>query len=112
MKALLVALGAGVGAPLRFVIDAAIKKRFSRSIPVQTLTINIVGSFVLGITVHRSTGTALLVGVGFAGAFTTWSTFAMESYELTKARRTGRALIYWILTLILGVLAAALGTKT
>jgi len=111
MKALLVALGAGVGAPLRFAIDALIKRRYSPAIPVQTLLINIAGSFVLGITVHRSTGTALLAGVGFAGAFTTWSTFAMESYELRKTRRTGSALTYLILTLILGVLAAALGTK-
>ena len=110
MKALLVAIGAGVGAPLRFAVDALIKRRYSPAIPVQTLLINIVGSFVLGITVHRSTGAVLLVGVGFAGAFTTWSTFALESYDLTKARRSGAAIIYLLLTLTLGVLAAALGT--
>ena len=52
---------------------------------------------------------SLLLGTGFAGAFTTWSTLAFEQYQLVREGKKWSAVIYLLLTLILGIGAAALG---
>jgi CrcB protein len=109
MRALLISLGAGVGAPLRYLIDRNLRKNRVALIPLETLLINILGSFVLGLTVHRSANIGYLFGTGFAGAFTTWSAFALETHDLFKNRKHWVAWSYLALTLILGVGAAALG---
>lgn len=109
MRVLLICLGAGVGAPLRYLIDKHLRKERLNSLPVETLLINILGSFVLGLTVHRSANIGYLFGTGFAGAFTTWSAFALETHDLFRAHKPGIAWSYLALTLILGVGAAALG---
>ena len=109
MKVLLISLGAAVGAPLRYLIDQRIKSVHNSHVPLETLLINVLGSFVLGITVHRSANIGFLFGTGFAGAFTTWSAFALESHDLFKAKRHRSAWSYLGLTLVLGVLAAAAG---
>ena len=109
MRTLLISLGAGVGAPLRYLIDKNLRKSRASLLPIETLLINILGSFVLGVTVHRSANIGYLFGTGFAGAFTTWSAFALETHDLFKSRRHMIAWSYLALTLILGVGAAALG---
>jgi fluoride exporter len=109
MRVLLISLGAGVGAPLRYLIDINMRKTRINSIPLETLLINILGSFVLGITVHRGANMGFLFGTGFAGAFTTWSAFALETHDLFKSRKHGIAWGYLALTLVLGVAAAAAG---
>ena len=111
MKVLLISLGAGVGAPLRYLIDKHLGKRHNSLVPLETLLINIVGSFVLGLTVHRSANIGFLFGIGFAGAFTTWSAFALETHGLFKRSKHWSALSYLILTLVLGISAAALGNS-
>jgi len=50
--------------------------------PLETLLINVLGSFVLGLVINSGKNVVLIVGTGFAGAFTTWSTFAVETHEL------------------------------
>jgi fluoride exporter len=50
-----------------------------------------------------------LLGTGFAGAFTTWSTFAVEEHHLLKKNHRNKAYLYLALTLVLGVSAAAIG---
>jgi CrcB protein len=110
MRALLISIGAGVGAPLRYFIDIRLRKNRINLLPIETLLINILGAFVLGITVHRSTNIGFLFGTGFAGAFTTWSAFAIETHDLFRARKHWYAVAYLALTLILGVSAAALGS--
>ena len=109
MRALLISVGAAVGAPLRYYIDANLRKVRVSLIPVETLLINVLGSFVLGFTVHRSANIGFLVGTGFAGAFTTWSAFALETHGLFKGRKHIIAWSYLALTLVLGVGAAGLG---
>ena len=109
MKVLLISLGAAIGAPLRYLIDQRIKSARKFLLPLETLIINVVGSFVLGVTVHRSANVGFLFGTGFAGAFTTWSAFALESHDLFKEKRHWVGWSYLGLTLILGVLAAAAG---
>ncbi len=111
MRALLISLGAGVGAPLRYFIDTNLRKSRRNLFPMETLLINILGSFVLGVTIHRSANIGFLFGIGFAGAFTTWSAFALETHELIKSRKRGSAVLYLVLTLVLGVGAAAFGNS-
>ncbi len=109
MRVLLITVGAGVGAPLRYLIDKNLRNTRNNLLPIETLLINVLGSFVLGYTVHRSANFGYLFGTGFAGAFTTWSAFALETHDLFKSRKHWVAWSYLALTLILGVSAAALG---
>lgn len=111
MRALYVALGAGVGASARFVLDSLIKKLHSHWMPLETLLINVAGSFVLGLVINSGGNTLLAVGTGFAGAFTTWSTLAVEAHALVHTKSHGKAFTYLLLTLICGIGAAALGVK-
>jgi len=109
MRALLVALGAGLGAPSRYVIDIYVKKLHRSLIPIETLLINTVGSFVLGLMLNSHGNSYLIIGTGFAGAFTTWSTFAIEEHHLMKKNHYRKAITYLVLTLVCGVGAAAIG---
>jgi CrcB protein len=70
--------------------------------------INILGSFILGSVITGGGNTLLIFGIGFAGAFTTWSTFAMETHTLFVAKRHGIAWMNLLATLVLGIAAAAL----
>ena len=96
MTALLVALGASVGAPARFAVALWIPGRRA------TLLVNVLGSALLGALVHPSPSTAALVGTGFCGAFTTFSTFAVETTESRSWR-------FLVTTVVLCLGAAALG---
>ena len=109
MRALYVALGAGIGAPSRYLVDMWIKKIHSHWMPLETLLINVLGSFVLGLVINTGDQWKLLIGTGFAGAFTTWSTLAVEAHGFVHTKSHSKAFIYLLLTLILGVSAAALG---
>jgi CrcB protein len=106
---LLIALGAGIGAPARYVVDKQVKKLHRSLIPLETLGINTVGSFILGMTAHYNHSIGYLLGTGFAGAFTTWSSFAVEAHHLIKEDHKIKAYLYLALTLVLGISAAAIG---
>jgi CrcB protein len=100
---LLVALGAAVGAPLRYVIT-----RFDGYVPRGMLVVNTVGSGLFGLFAALSLGGALwaMLGTGFCGGFTSFSTFAVQAVERPPARaRTG----YVVATTVLAVGACALG---
>ena len=86
MTWLLVALGAAVGAPARYLTDQAVQARFGATFPWGTLTVNVVGSFLLGLVAGIPAGSALtaLVGTGFCGALTTYSTFGYETLRLLE----------------------------
>ena len=102
MTVVLVALGAAVGAPLRYVVST----RLDREVPWGTLAVNVVGSFVLGLLVVRSVdGDAYaLLGVGFCGGLTTYSSCAVQTVRLR-----GRGPAYAAATIVLSLGAAALG---
>lgn len=103
MDALLVVVGASVGAPLRFVAGHHLDAR----LPYGTLLANVAGAFLLGLFA----GLALdghqlaLLGTGFCGALTTYSALAVKSVEL--GRWTGTA--YAVGTVLLALGAAQLG---
>lgn len=111
MREILISLGAGFGAPARYLVDKHFKKLHSINLPLETLLVNILGSFVLGFTVHRSGDTSYLIGTGFTGAFTTWSTFMVEVHDIFRTRKHLKGALYLALTLALGITAAALGNS-
>ncbi|MBP6995787.1 MAG: CrcB family protein [Phycicoccus sp.] len=111
MTALLVAIGAAVGAPVRLLVNHALRVQCGATPMAGTLTVNVVGSFLLGLLagwgVHGNS--LALVGVGFCGALTTFSTLALEIWEAFDEGPRRLALINVVASLTLGVGAAALG---
>lgn len=87
MIVLLVALGAAVGAPLRYLTDRAVQARHDGAFPLGTLTVNAVGSALLGFLAALPAGEEMtaLLGSGFCGALTTYSTFGYETLRLAEA---------------------------
>ena len=112
MTVLLVALGAAVGAPLRYVLDSTVQARHATGFPWGTLTVNMIGSFVLGllVTLPVATPWSALLGVGFCGALTTYSTFGYETLRLLLARAYLFATMNVVVSLVAGLGAAYLGS--
>ncbi|GHE09463.1 fluoride efflux transporter FluC [Klenkia taihuensis] len=112
MTALWVALGAAVGASARLAADrAAVRWRGSGSV-VGILAVNVLGSLVLGALLGArdlAPAVVALVGTGFCGTLTTFSTFGADVVRLVEERRVGRALAYLAGSLVLGLAAAATG---
>lgn len=111
MTVLLVALGAAVGAPLRFLTDRAMRAWLGEAFPWGTLTVNLVGSLLLGFLAGLPVpaGFAALLGTGFCGALTTYSTFGWETLTLARSGAAPRAAAYVLLSLAAGLAAAYLG---
>lgn len=109
MIAVWVGLGAAVGAPLRYLTDRAMQLRWSARFPAGTLSVNLLASFVLGILAGAHAlhpGTAALIGTGFCGALSTWSTLA---YEVVALRERLIAVAYLTFSVVAGLGLAALG---
>lgn len=111
MTALWVALGAAVGAPLRYLTDRGMQRLLGGRFPWGTVTVNVVGSFVLGVVTGAGVGPAVaaLVGTGFCGALTTYSTFAYETAALGERRAAGLAAANLVGSVAAGLAAAVLG---
>ncbi|HEY2272356.1 MAG TPA: fluoride efflux transporter CrcB [Jatrophihabitantaceae bacterium] len=111
MTFLLIALGAGIGAPARYVTDRAIQARHETVFPWGTLAVNVVASLVLGVLVGMSVNSdvAALVGTGFCGALSTYSTFSYEMMRLVEERAYFYAAANVLVSLAAGIGAAALG---
>ncbi len=79
-------LGAAVGAPLRFLVDRAVSASLDPVFPWGTFAVNVVGSLLLGLVLGLGApGPVLaLVGTGFCGALTTYSTFSWETLRLVR----------------------------
>lgn len=86
MTVLLVALGAAVGAPLRYLIDRTVQTRHNTAFPWGTFTVNVVGSGVLGClsVIPAPAPIMALAGTGLCGALTTYSTFSYETLRLVE----------------------------
>ena len=114
---LCVAAGGFIGAPARFLADRFVTDRVAWRFPLGTFAINVVGSFILGLL----TGLGLagnmpnlvkaLVGTGFCGAFTTFSTWSFETVRLIEEGEFGRALLNAFGSVALGLAAAAAGVE-
>ena len=107
MKTFLVILGAAIGAPTRFAIDQYIRKFTDK--PYGIFVVNILGSFVFGLTMNSSQNTYALFAIGFAGAFTTWSTFMLDFFLAYEQKKYKEAAINLGASIVFGLLAASLG---
>ena len=109
LNCLIVALGGGIGACLRYLIGLIpLKEPFA--FPVKTLVINLLGCFVIGLIAalavknsSLSPKTVLFIKTGLCGGFTTFSTFALETVTLIKTGHIGLAVLYVALSVVVGV---------
>lgn len=113
---LAIAIGGTLGCWARYSLTGLIEHFFGKSFPVATLIINVLGSLLMGFLfvamLERLTlSAALRLGVltGGLGGFTTFSTFSMEVLLLTEQGEPGKAVLYIVLSLALGLLAALAG---
>ncbi len=109
MNTLFVIAGAAIGAPARYALDQYLR-RFTTK-PLGTFTVNILGSFLIGLTFKSSEQVRDLIAIGFAGAFTTWSTFILDLYLAYELRRYKDLIINVSASLIFGLLAAWCGLQ-
>jgi fluoride exporter len=108
---LLVALGAALGAPLRYLTDLALQRRLGSAFPWGTFAVNVTGSLILGFAVGLPVpaAAAALVGTGFCGALTTYSTFGYETLRLARQGRRRHAVVNVLGSVLAGLAAAYLG---
>lgn len=104
MTPLLVALGAAVGAPLRYLVDRAVRVRSGSAFPWGTLLVNVAGSLLFGALFGASLAgwIGVLLGTGFCGALTTYSTFGYETLRLAE----DGARVHAVFNVVLSVTAA------
>lgn len=104
-------LAGGLGAVLRLLVDGFVTSRLGARFPHGTTVVNVSGAFVLGIVVAAAlpTGIALIVGTGLLGAYTTFSTWMLQTYELAGNRELRYAALNLALPAVAGLVAAAVG---
>jgi fluoride exporter len=110
-----IAIAGAIGAPARYLLDGYVQSRVRGELPVGTLVINVTGSLVLGfltglVLYHAFPATPkTILGTGFCGAYTTFSTFTYETVRLAEEREMPAALRNIVASLVLPALAAGLG---
>ncbi len=116
IQILVIMLGGGLGAVARFMVSTSVNERLSSNFPYGTLVVNVMGSFIMGFLamwlVEKLGLNPLLrlaIFVGFLGAFTTFSTFSMETLNLFEQGESVRALMNMFINVVLSVLAVWLG---
>ena len=111
MSVLLVALGAAVGAAARWLVDRYVQSRHTSFFPWGTFVVNVLGSLLLGILLgaRSAPDLVLVLGAGFCGGFTTFSTFSFETVVLAGEGRAAVARGYVLASLAAGLGAAYLG---
>jgi CrcB protein len=109
------AVAGALGAVARYVVDGAVLSRARSTRPWGTFAINVAGAFVLGmltgLALYHGLGRTpkLVLGTGFCGAFTTFSTFAYETVRLAEDGELTSAVWNVVGSLVVAALAAALG---
>ena len=105
MKYLIVGIGGMLGSIVRYSLGKWISERKDMIIPAGTMIINITGALLLGIVscLYNKGNTYLLLAEGFLGAYTTFSTFMYEGFNLFRENERKNALLYISGTLFLGI---------
>ena len=116
---LAVAAGGAIGASLRHLVGLWSLRQFGPGLPVGTLGVNVVGSFLMGVLAawllargagqDAGTGAALFLGTGVLGGFTTFSAFSLDAVRLLEARGVGAFAAYVGASVGLSLIAVVLG---
>ena len=109
MKALYVIIGAGIGAPARYALDLYLRRFLIY--PYGITLINVLGSVILGLSIGSSENFNAFIGLGFTGAFTTWSTFILDLYLAFELKQYRSAALNLLVSLILGIGGAWIGIQ-
>jgi CrcB protein len=110
-----VAAGGFVGAPSRYLLDRAVNRRVESDLPWGTFLVNVSGSFVLGLLTGLSLGNHLspeakaLLGTGFCGAYTTFSTFTFETVRLIEVGQYLEAVLNAGVSVVVGLVGGGIG---
>ncbi|KGF72163.1 camphor resistance protein CrcB [Neosynechococcus sphagnicola sy1] len=115
--AVAVSLGAVPGALSRYYLGLWFAQRFGTSFPYGTFFINLTGCFVMGFFATLALERVVTIGpelrlmfaVGFLGAYTTFSTYGLDTVYLLRTGNSGLALLYWAGSAVLGVVGVQLG---
>ena len=119
LNLILVFIGGGIGSVARYIVTTLVKNFTTISFPFGTLTVNVIGSFLMGIITaliankmfSDSEPVRLLLAVGFLGGFTTFSSFSIETLTLIEKREIFYAVANTLTNTTFGLLAAYLGFK-
>ena len=108
---LLVGFGGFFGAISRYSISKKLNDKSKLKLPLGTLTVNLLGAFLLGVITGAKADTmiALLLGTGFMGAFTTFSTLKLEMIQLHLSKYKKTFTLYTIISYCAGIILAYLG---
>jgi CrcB protein len=114
MEYIFVGIGGALGSIVRFAIGKTISENSKLNFPFGTFIINSSGAFLLGIvsSISLSKNVALLISYGFLGAYTTFSTFMYEGFNLVQENEKLNAFIYITGSIIAGIIGFILGIKT
>ena len=113
---LLIGSGGFIGSVARYLVQQLIHEKFETGFPIGTFTVNIIGSFIIGVIYALSEKTGVLsaewrlfLAVGLCGGFTTFSSFAYESFKMIGLEQFFFVALYMGLSFFLGLLATYLG---
>lgn len=115
MQLVAIGVGGAIGAVLRFVISGIAYNLLGQNFPWGTLVVNMIGCFLIGLfaqlfeEIAISPNLRVLVLVGGLGAFTTFSTYALENVNLLRDGEFGTALLDVVLSTVLGMVFVFLG---
>ncbi|MBI2698651.1 MULTISPECIES: fluoride efflux transporter CrcB [Mycobacterium] len=103
----------GIGSVTRFLVDRTVARRVGRPFPYGTLTVNITGAALLGFLTSLALpkDVSLLIGTAFVGAYTTFSTWMLETQRLSEERQVLAAFANIAVSVLLGLGAVLLGQR-
>ena len=111
-----VAIGGAIGAVARFLVATFVQEKFAVAFPLGTFTVNVLGSFIIGLVFYysvtfwvHSPHLKALVIVGFLGAFTTFSSYSLDTINLLMTGQYLKALTYVVSTNLICFLATTFG---
>lgn len=110
METIIIGIGGGIGAIIRYIITNTIKRKKNTLFPVHTFVINILGSFLFGLSIENIDSKYYkdFFQIGFFGGFTTFSTYMLEFWT-TRRYSKKTSYLYVFLSLIFGVISFIIG---
>jgi len=111
----LVGIGSFIGGSFRYLIAQMVQSKFLSAFPFGTLTVNIIGCFVIGVIfgmsdkMNLSPEWRLFLATGICGGFTTFSAFSLETMQLLRDGQIFYGLLYVAASILIGLLAVYLG---